>query len=37
VTQAVSPDQLVIDFARPTAHIIDVEAKSATPDHEQAR
>jgi hypothetical protein len=37
VTQTVSPDQLVIDFARPTAHIIDVEAKSAPPDHEQSR
>ena len=29
VAQVTAPDQLVIDFTRPTAHIIDVEAKSA--------
>ncbi|HET6326552.1 MAG TPA: hypothetical protein VFG04_17885 [Planctomycetaceae bacterium] len=33
VAQSVTPEQLVIDFTRPTAHIIDVEAKSAAPDH----
>ncbi|HXY35324.1 MAG TPA: hypothetical protein VEI07_13925 [Planctomycetaceae bacterium] len=34
VTQITAPDQLVIDFTRPTAHIIDVEAKSAAPAHD---
>ena len=34
--QSVIPDQLVIDFTRPTAHIIDVEAKSTEPDHDRA-
>jgi hypothetical protein len=28
------PDQLVIDFTRPTAHIVDVEAKSTGHDHD---
>jgi hypothetical protein len=32
-TQLVAPDPLVIDFTRPTAHIIDVEAKSTGHDH----
>jgi hypothetical protein len=34
VAQVTGPDQLVIDFTRPTAHIIDVEAKSAAPVHD---
>jgi len=34
VAQVAAPDQLVIDFTRPTAHIIDVEAKSAAPNHD---
>jgi hypothetical protein len=34
VTQVTAPDQLVIDFTRPTAHIIDVEAKSAGHNHD---
>lgn len=37
VAQSVTADQLVIDFTRPTAHIIDVEAKSASPDHDSPR
>lgn len=32
-TQITAPDVLVIDFTRPTAHIIDVEAKSGGQDH----
>jgi hypothetical protein len=31
--QITAPDVLVIDFTRPTAHIIDVEAKSGSQDH----
>jgi hypothetical protein len=31
--QITAPDVLVIDFTRPTAHIIDVEAKSGGQDH----
>jgi hypothetical protein len=34
VAHVTAPDQLVIDFTRPTAHIIDVEAKSASPAHD---
>jgi hypothetical protein len=34
VAQATAPEALVIDFTRPTAHIIDVEAKSASPAHD---
>jgi hypothetical protein len=34
VAQVMGPDQLVIDFTRPTAHIIDVEAKSAGHEHD---
>ncbi len=32
--QITAPDVLVIDFTRPTAHIIDVEAKSHGQDHD---
>jgi len=34
VTQITAPDQLVIDFTRPTARIVDVEASSATQSHD---
>jgi hypothetical protein len=33
-TQVTAPDQLVIDFTRPTARIVDVEAKSAGHEHD---
>ncbi|HEV8069438.1 MAG TPA: hypothetical protein VGP76_16985 [Planctomycetaceae bacterium] len=34
IAQVMGPDQLVIDFTRPTAHIIDVEAKTTGHDHD---
>jgi hypothetical protein len=34
VTRVTAPDQLVIDFTRPTARIVDVEASSATQSHD---
>jgi hypothetical protein len=34
MTQMMMPDQLVIDFTRPTAHIVDVEAQSSGHEHD---